>query len=145
MTKAIRKRYCESGRGQREKFSRRQKSLFKKLFELNEVCGAKCHVVLQRNNKFFVFTSEEDTESWPPPLAKIKQSYPPPTIVNAKDYGKTLVTTGLSNIIPVLSRPEESPVEVRAPEHALLGVAEKSTDTQECPRNESLWRKWYAG
>ncbi len=71
MTKAIRKKYYDLGRGQREKFTWRQKSIFKKIFELHDVCGVKCQVIMQRNNKFFMFTSEEDTESWPPPLAKI--------------------------------------------------------------------------
>lgn len=72
MAKAIiKKRYCETGRGKREKFNRRQKSLFNKLYELSEICGVKCHTILQRNNKFFVFTSEEDVESWLPSLDKI--------------------------------------------------------------------------
>ncbi len=48
---------------------------------------------------------------------------------------------GLSSIIFTLFKPEELPIEVHAPEQALLHTTKKSVDTQECPRNESLWRR----
>jgi hypothetical protein len=143
MSNTIAKRYRDTSRGKREKFNRRKKSISSKLYDLNEVCGAKYQLVLQRNNKYFVFTSEEDTESWPPPLEMIvsskcclmtwfysdnhwqKKSYPPPLLICAKDYEvddeekeKEL------SAIPVLAKPETSPVQVRAPKHPLSDSSE---------------------
>jgi SRF-type transcription factor (DNA-binding and dimerisation domain) len=71
MERATKQRYSETSRGKKEKFNRRHKSVFKKLQQLSGVCDARFHLVIQRNKKYYVSTSEESTESWPPSLEKI--------------------------------------------------------------------------
>lgn len=48
------------------KFSKRRKTFIKRANDLSRDCNSRVFVVIQKNNRFHVYTSEPGNQNWPP-------------------------------------------------------------------------------
>lgn len=61
----------DRARLQRAIAHKRRRTLIKKADEFRYLCEAEVYLVLYKNSKFYVYSSQEENTSWPPSMDKI--------------------------------------------------------------------------
>ncbi|KAI9893027.1 MAG: hypothetical protein M1814_000911 [Vezdaea aestivalis] len=61
-----------------ERFRRRRNCVVRKALQLEKLCGADVYVVFRYHEKFSLYVSPGQRNSWPPTQTQINNSYPPP-------------------------------------------------------------------
>lgn len=62
---------CKTARSQRATLRKRRRTLFKKADEFHKLCRAEVYLVLYKQNRFYVYSSNGGNAAWPPNLDNI--------------------------------------------------------------------------
>jgi hypothetical protein len=58
-------------KNQREKTRKRRETLLRKADDFHKLCDTDVYMVLYKQNKFYVYTSQKNKPAWPPALTEI--------------------------------------------------------------------------
>lgn len=61
----------KAARLERATVRKRRRTLLKKAHEFHKLCTAEVFLVVYKNHKFYVYSSNDQNKMWPPPLSDI--------------------------------------------------------------------------
>jgi hypothetical protein len=90
----------KAARLQRATVRKRRRTLLKKAHDFHKLCSAEVFLVIYKNSKFYVYSSNDKNTMWPPPLSDIVSIDFPPSSSTSSDISQQLTYP-----LPELYRP----------------------------------------